>query len=134
MLNKCVNYCLISPDYFQYRCAVTFYYMSWAYKLSSLVNIQIFQGLSVINSCQNINFCLLFAVSSSKFHQKLVVWYVMYKDLLENFFIMGFFFFFLKQHIGDRLKKVHYFSDGCVGQYKNCKDFINLWHHKDDFN
>ena len=73
-------------------------------------------------------------------HQKLVVRYVIYKDLLEDylknsyFFLKGLFFFFLKQHIGDRLKKVHYFSDGCAGQYKNGKDFINLCHHKDDFN
>ena len=41
---------------------------------------------------------------------------------------------YMKQHIGDRLKKVHYFSDGCMGQYKNCKNFINLCHHKTDFN
>ena len=41
---------------------------------------------------------------------------------------------YIKQHIGDRLKKVHYFSDGCAGEYKNCKNFINLCHHKDDFN
>ena len=40
----------------------------------------------------------------------------------------------MKQHIGDRLKKMRYFSDGCVGQYKNCKNFINLCHHKADFN
>ena len=26
-----------------------------------------------------------------------------------------------------------YFSDGCAGQYKNCKNFINLCHHCDDF-
>ena len=40
----------------------------------------------------------------------------------------------IKQHIRDRLKKAHYFSDGCAGQYKNCKNVINLYHHKDDFN
>ena len=42
--------------------------------------------------------------------------------------------FYIKQHIGNRLKKVHYFSDGCAGQYKSCKNFVNLCHHKDDFN
>ena len=26
-----------------------------------------------------------------------------------------------------------YFSDGCAGQYKNCKNFINLCHHYEDF-
>ena len=41
---------------------------------------------------------------------------------------------YIKQHIGGRLEKVHYFSDGCAGQYKNCKNFINLCHYKDDFN
>jgi hypothetical protein len=30
-------------------------------------------------------------------------------------------------------KKILYFSDGCAGQYKNCKNFINLCHHKEDF-
>ena len=30
------------------------------------------------------------------------------------------------------LKKVHYFSDGCPGQYKNQYNFINLCHHKED--
>lgn len=27
---------------------------------------------------------------------------------------------------------MHYFSDGCAGQYKNCKNFINLCFHKKD--
>ena len=31
------------------------------------------------------------------------------------------------------MSKVFYFSDGCSGQYKNFKNFINLCHHKDDF-
>ena len=29
--------------------------------------------------------------------------------------------------------KVLYFSDGCAGQYKNFKNFINICYHKDDF-
>ena len=41
---------------------------------------------------------------------------------------------YIKQHIKDRLKNVHYLSDDSVGQYKNSKNFINLCHHKDDFN
>ena len=31
------------------------------------------------------------------------------------------------------LSKIHYFSDGCSSQYKNCFNFINLCHHFDDF-
>ena len=26
-----------------------------------------------------------------------------------------------------------YFSDGCAGQYKNCKNFVNLCLHEQDF-
>ena len=28
---------------------------------------------------------------------------------------------------------MHYFSDGCAGQYKNCKNFLNLCLHYGDF-
>lgn len=31
------------------------------------------------------------------------------------------------------LKKIHYFTDGCAGQYKNCNNFLNLCYHKEDF-
>jgi hypothetical protein len=31
------------------------------------------------------------------------------------------------------MKNIVYFSDGCAGQYKNCKNFINLMHHRSDF-
>ena len=31
------------------------------------------------------------------------------------------------------ITKVHYFSDGCAGQYKNCHNFINLCFHQEDF-
>ncbi|KAJ8017733.1 hypothetical protein HOLleu_44652 [Holothuria leucospilota] len=30
-------------------------------------------------------------------------------------------------------KKIHYFTDGCAGQYKNKYNFINLCHHQADF-
>ena len=33
----------------------------------------------------------------------------------------------------EKPKKVFYFSDGCAGQYKNCKNFMNLCHHSVDF-
>ena len=28
---------------------------------------------------------------------------------------------------------IHYFTDGCAGQYKNKNNFINLCHHEEDF-
>ena len=31
------------------------------------------------------------------------------------------------------IKKIHYFTDGCAGQYKNRYSFINLCHHIEDF-
>ena len=30
--------------------------------------------------------------------------------------------------------KIFYFSDGCAERYKNCKNFINLCHHQQNFN
>ncbi len=33
----------------------------------------------------------------------------------------------------DSICKISYFSDGCAAQYKNCKNFLNLCHHKEDF-
>jgi len=39
---------------------------------------------------------------------------------------------YLKIHL-PHLNKIHYFSDGCAGQYKNKYNFINLCHHKEDF-
>ena len=38
----------------------------------------------------------------------------------------------LKTKLPD-MKKVHYFTDGCGGQYKNKYNFINLCHHQVDF-
>ena len=38
----------------------------------------------------------------------------------------------IKTHLPD-VKLVHYFSDGCAGQYKNYKNFLNLIFHEDDF-
>ena len=32
-----------------------------------------------------------------------------------------------------QVKKLFYFSDGCEGQYKNYKNFMNLCLHKQDF-
>ena len=31
------------------------------------------------------------------------------------------------------VSNIHYFSDGCTGQYKNYKNFLNLCLHRDDF-
>ena len=39
---------------------------------------------------------------------------------------------FIKDKLG-LLKKTEYFTDGCAAQYKNCKNFINLHRHEEDF-
>ena len=31
---------------------------------------------------------------------------------------------FVKQDMNPNVSMIHYFSDGCAGQYKNCKKFI----------
>ena len=39
-------------------------------------------------------------------------------------------------HIKEKLpmiNKIIYYSDGCAAQYKNCKNFLNLCHHNEDF-
>ena len=40
---------------------------------------------------------------------------------------------YVEHVVSNRIKTIHYFSDGCAGQYKNCKNFINLCHHQEDF-
>ena len=40
---------------------------------------------------------------------------------------------YLKTKLALDIQHIHYFSDECAGQYKNCKHFINLCHHKTDF-
>jgi hypothetical protein len=40
---------------------------------------------------------------------------------------------YVKNRISSNIETVHYFSDGCAGQYKNCRNFINICHHKQDF-
>ena len=37
------------------------------------------------------------------------------------------------EDINPQMKTVNYFSDGCAGQYKNCKNFLNLCFHRADF-
>ena len=37
------------------------------------------------------------------------------------------------QKLIPELRKIHYFSDGCAGQYKNKFNFINIAHHSRDF-
>ncbi|XP_066934504.1 uncharacterized protein [Clytia hemisphaerica] len=39
---------------------------------------------------------------------------------------------YLKENL-PRISKLYYFSDGCAGQYKNYKNFMNLCHHQEDF-
>ncbi|MGH0172209.1 UNVERIFIED_CONTAM: hypothetical protein FKN15_006659 [Acipenser sinensis] len=40
---------------------------------------------------------------------------------------------FLKNKFGRRPRKIYYFSDGCAGQYKNCKNVLNICQHLEDF-
>ena len=40
---------------------------------------------------------------------------------------------FAKDFLVDNLSIVHYVTDGCASQYKNCKNFLNLCNHKNDF-
>ena len=40
---------------------------------------------------------------------------------------------FLKEHFHALPTKIIYFSDGAASQYKNRKNFINLCHHREDF-
>ena len=39
---------------------------------------------------------------------------------------------YLKEYL-PIVDKIFYFSDDCAEQYKNCKNFINLCHHQQDF-
>ena len=36
---------------------------------------------------------------------------------------------YIRDNITEALPKVHYFPDGCAGQYKNCKNSLNLCLH-----
>ena len=40
---------------------------------------------------------------------------------------------YIKAIISKDINLIHYFSDGCAGQYKNCKHFLNLCYHQEDF-
>ena len=40
---------------------------------------------------------------------------------------------YIKESIMTNVKKANYHSDGCAGQYKNCKNFINFCMHYHDF-
>ena len=40
---------------------------------------------------------------------------------------------FLKLFLPFETKQIHYFSDGCAGQYKNCKNMLNQSLHLQDF-
>ena len=39
---------------------------------------------------------------------------------------------FLKNKLGT-ITKVEYYTDGCASQHKNCKNFVNLCKHEEDF-
>ena len=40
---------------------------------------------------------------------------------------------YIKEELNLAVSRIHYFSDGCAAQYKNCKHSINLCHHFHDF-
>ena len=40
---------------------------------------------------------------------------------------------FIKEQLKLEMKTAHYFSDGCAGQYKNCKYFLNICLRHIDF-
>ena len=40
---------------------------------------------------------------------------------------------FFEEMFREKPNKVLYFSDGCAGQYRNYKNFMNLCHHSVDF-
>ena len=39
----------------------------------------------------------------------------------------------IKNELCSNVHEMHYFSDGCSGQYKNCKTFLNLFLHYNEF-
>ena len=39
----------------------------------------------------------------------------------------------VKNNISQEIDTIHYFSDECAGQYKNCKHFINICYHEQGF-
>ena len=40
---------------------------------------------------------------------------------------------FIRSNLPVQIDHIYYFSDGCAGQFKNCKNFLNLCYHKSDF-
>ena len=59
----------------------------------------------------------------------------MHHDTVAVHLFQKSFITFLKDLLPARLhpKNIIYFSDGAASQYKNRKNFLNLYHHKDDF-
>ena len=64
------------------------------------------------------NICI---ISDSKDHSTTAVW-CFQKPVIQ---------YLMEQW--PEMKKVHYFTDGCGGQYKNKYNFMNLCFHKEDF-
>ena len=67
---------------------------------------------------QHKSFCFL---SDDNYHDTCFV-YEFQKKIVE----------YIKEYLVD-INKIYYFSDGCSAHYKNYKNFINLCHHKEDF-
>ena len=65
--------------------------------------------------------CNICVVSDTKEHTTVTV-----------YAFLSFVILYLQTQFPD-MKKTHYFTDGCAGQYKNKNNFINLCHHEEDF-
>ena len=59
------------------------------------------------------------------------------KDLLHDvtmvYHMMKITIAHVKSNISQEIETIHYFSDRCAGQYKNCKHFMNICQHEQNF-
>ena len=92
------------------------------------------QGFYFVNAqCTIHPFVIYFKSEDQVQHQS----YCFISDELKHDSLMV--YAFISNLIGDLkskhqiLTKVHYFSDGCAGQYKNCYNLMNLCKHYEDF-
>ena len=53
-------------------------------------------------------------------------------DTVQVHLFLKKFLVFVKEKLPN-ISHMNYYSDGCAGQYKNCKNFLNLCHHEIDF-
>ena len=81
------------------------------------------QLLFITNQMENLSVILYICfISDDLVHDVDMIYHVM-KLTVEH----------VKLNLSPEIETVHYFTDGCAGQYKNCKNFINICHHKHGF-